>query len=189
MQNNYMVIHRGENQGVQKDMGVVGPLGIVGTVINTSANYAVVMSLLNRQSRVSAKLKKTGETGTIFWNGESPLYLTMTQLPKTVPIVKGDTIVTSQYASYRFPEGIMVGTVVEELDDKGSGFYTLKIKPATNFFSIEYVTVVENLQKDEQKKLEDALKIINEQPAEKYYPFYIVYPGAGLHIVPNTTPA
>jgi rod shape-determining protein MreC len=158
LQNNYLVIHRGENQGVQKDMGVVGPSGIVGTVINTSANYAVVMSLLNRQSRLSAKLKKSGETGTVFWNGESPLYLTMTQLPKTVPVVKGDTIVTSQYASYRFPEGIMVGIVVEELDDKASGFYTLKIKPATNFYSIEYVTVVENLQKDEQKKLEDALK-------------------------------
>ena len=158
LQNNYMTIHRGENQGIQKDMGVIGPGGVVGTVISTSTNFAVVMTLLNRQSRLSAMLKKTGETGTVFWSGDSPQFLTMSQLPKTVPIEKGDTIVTSQYASYRFPQGIMVGTVVEETGDKASGFYTLRIKPATNFYSVEYVTVVENLQKDEQKKIEEALK-------------------------------
>ncbi|RYG01285.1 MAG: rod shape-determining protein MreC, partial [Chitinophagaceae bacterium] len=37
-------------------------------------------------------------------------------------------------------------------------FYTLKVKPATNFFSIEYVTVAENLMKEEQKKLEEATR-------------------------------
>lgn len=157
-QNNTLTIERGENQGVQKDMGVIGPAGVVGTVINTSGNFAIVMSLLHSQSRVSASLKKSGETGTILWDGNSPLYLTMINVPKSVPVAVGDSIVTSPYAIYRFPKGIMIGTVAEIVEDKTSNFYTLKVKPATNFYSVEYVTVVENLQKEEQKRLEESTK-------------------------------
>jgi rod shape-determining protein MreC len=156
-QNNYLTIHRGEKQGVKKDMGVISPSGVAGSVIYTSENFAVVMSLLHSQSRLSAKLKKSGETGQVLWDGKNPSYLTMINLPKSMQVVIGDSIVTSQYSS-RFPEGIMIGTVAEVVDDKSSNFYTLRLKAATDFYSVEHVTVVENLQKDEQKKLEEAIK-------------------------------
>lgn len=157
LQNNYITLHRGELQGIKKDMGVVSATGIVGRVINVSENYAVVMSLLHRQSSVSAKIKKTGEVGTVQWDGESPSYVNMTNVPKSVSITKGDTIVTSQY-SYLYPQGVMIGTVLEIVNDKASNFYTLRLKPATDFYKLEYVMVVENTQKDEQKKLEEAAK-------------------------------
>ncbi len=161
LQNNYITIHRGENQGVRKDMGVISANGIVGTVVNTSENFSVVMSLLHRQSSVSAKLKKTGEVGKVSWDGTSTLLLTMTNVPKSAQVSKGDSVVTSGY-SLRYPEGEMVGTVHEILTDKTSNFYTMKIKPATNFFSVSHVFVVENLQMSEQKKLEDATRVSNE---------------------------
>jgi rod shape-determining protein MreC len=156
--NNTLTIARGENQGVQKNMGVISAGGVVGVVINTSANYAVVMSLLHSQSKVSASLKKSGETGTVLWDGINPQFITLKNIPKSAQVVKGDSVVTSPYASYRFPQGIMIGTVTDIIDDKSSSFYTLKLKPSTNFFNVEYVTVVENLQKDEQVKLEEATK-------------------------------
>jgi rod shape-determining protein MreC len=152
-QNNFITIHRGENQGVFKDMGVISSNGVVGTVVNTSANYATVMSLLHRQSKLSASLKKSGETGTVQWDGESPLFLTLINIPKSAKITQGDTILTSQYAD-RFPP-TMVGTVHSIVDDKSSNFYVLKIRPATNIFSLQYVYVVQNLQADEKKKLEE----------------------------------
>ena len=86
LQNNYITIHRGEKQGVRKDMGVVSAGGVVGTVINTSDNFAIVMSMLHRQSSVSAKIKKTGEQGSVHWDGESPSYVTMINVPKSVPV-------------------------------------------------------------------------------------------------------
>jgi Cell shape-determining protein len=155
---NTLTINRGENQGVQKNMGVIGPNGVVGVVINTSANFAVVMSLLHRQSRLYASLKKTGESGQISWDGVSPEYLTLRNIPKSAQLAIGDSVVTSPYGSYRFPQGIMVGTITDIIDDKTSSFYVLKVKTATNFFNVQYVTVVENLQKDEQAKLEEATK-------------------------------
>ncbi len=158
LQNNYLTIERGMNQGVGREMGVISATGIVGTVVDVSANYAVVMSLLHRQSRVSAKMKKSGESGIIQWDGESPFFLTLINVPKSEPVAKGDTVVTSQY-SYHITQGLMIGTVAAIIDDKSSNFYTMKIKPATNFYNLEHVTVVENLMKDEQKKLEEASRV------------------------------
>lgn len=157
LQNNYITIHRGENQGVKKDMGVISANGLVGMVVNTSENFSVVMSMLNRQSSVSAKLKKTGEIGKVQWDGKSPEYVTMVNIPKSAAVVKGDSVVTSGY-SLSFPPGILIGTVMEAVEDKTSNFYSLLVKPSTNFYSIDYVTVVDNLQKDEQKKLEEAAR-------------------------------
>lgn len=155
--NNYITIQRGEKQGVRKDMGVIGPNGIIGTVINTSDNYAVIMSLLHSQSRVSAKVQKTGELGTVQWDGKSPLSLTMINVPNSVQLARGDSIVTSQY-SYLFPPGLLIGTVSEIVNDKASNFFTIRLKPATDFYKLEYATVLENMQKDEQRKLEEATK-------------------------------
>jgi rod shape-determining protein MreC len=157
LQNNYITIHRGESQGVKKDMGVIGPDGIVGMVVNTSENFAVVMSMLNRQSSVSAKLKKSREIGKVQWDGITPNYVTMINIPKNVQVATGDSVVTSGY-SLSFPPEVLIGTVSEIVDDKTSNFYTLMIKPATNFYNLEYVTVVDNLQKEEQQKLEDATR-------------------------------
>ena len=52
----------------------------------------------------------------------------------------------------------MVGTVQEILDDKSSNFYTLKVRPSTNFFNLEYVYVIGNNQYEEQKRLEDSTR-------------------------------
>lgn len=155
--NNTLTIERGENQGVKKDMGVISASGVVGRVISTSSNYAVVMSMLHRQSNISSKLKKSGETGTVLWDGINPSYVIMNNIPKSVQVAPGDSIVTSQY-SYTFPPGILVGTVAEIVENKSSNFYTLKVKTATNFNNVERVLVIENRLKEEQKMLEAASK-------------------------------
>lgn len=155
--NNYFTLHRGEKQGVRKDMGVISPEGVMGVVVNTGDNYSVVMSLLHRSSSISARMKKSGETGQVYWDGASPNSIFIKNLPKSVPIAKGDSVVTSQYGTF-FPQGILIGTVTDIVDDKSSNFYVLKLKPATNFSSVEHAWVIENLQADEQKKLEEAVK-------------------------------
>lgn len=157
LQNNYLTIHRGFAQQVRPNMGVVGPQGIVGTVVNVSENFATVMSVLHRQYKVVVKLKNGGERGAIEWDGLSPLFVTLKDIPKSAKVAKGDTIVTSQTSSL-FPANIMVGTVYDIIPDNSSNFYTLKIRPATNFFNIEYVYVIDNMQYEEQKRIEDSTR-------------------------------
>ncbi len=156
-QTNFLTIHLGQLQHIRPNMGVVSPQGIVGTVVSVSDNYSSVMSLLHRQYSVVVKLKKGGERGTVEWDGTSPYFVTLKDIPKSASVKKGDSVVTSSTSSL-FPGGIMVGTVEEIIDDPSSNFYTLKVRPSTNFFNVEYVYVIENVQYDEQKRLEETTR-------------------------------
>ena len=158
-QMNYITIHRGEAQGVKKDMGVIGAQGIVGRVMTVSENYAVIMSMLNQNFKVKAKLKKTGDNGTVEWDGVSPQYVLLRDIPKSAAMANGDTVLTSELSSI-YPPGIMVGTVAGSIKDASSNFYIIKLKTATNFLNVQYVTVIDDLQKDERQQLEDSVKKI-----------------------------
>jgi rod shape-determining protein MreC len=154
-QPNFLTLHRGFAQGIRPNMGVVGPEGIVGRVVNVSENFSTVMSMLHPQFKVVVKMKKGGETGTIEWDGLSVLFVTLKDIPKSAKVTVGDTIVTSQTSSL-FPANLMVGTVYEIVQDNSSNFYTLKVRPSTNFFNLEYAYVIDNTQYDEQRRIEDS---------------------------------
>ncbi len=151
-QNNYITINRGYAQGIAKDMSVISPSGIVGTVVNVSKNMATVMSLLHSQSGVSASLKKTGETGRVEWDGKDPQEIIFRNIPKSVQVQKGDTVITSLYST--FPAGYPIGVISDITDQPGANFYILKLRPLTNFYNIQFVYVVKNLYKEEQDALE-----------------------------------
>jgi len=161
-QMNYITLERGTQQGVKKGMAVVAPgNSIVGVVVSVSNNYSIVMSVLHRNSKVSSMLKKDNNSGTLEWDGKDPLELTLKNIPKSAKVVKGDTVLTSQYSSV-FPYGLMVGKITGIDADPASNFFTLKVRPVTNFSSIQYVYLVDNLLFTEQKQLEEELKKANQ---------------------------
>lgn len=162
-QKNYIQINRGANQGIKDNMAVVSSDGsAVGVVVNVSSNFSQVMSLLHVQNSVSASLKKTGDFGTAEWDGADPRYLTLKRIPKTVDVKKGDTVLTSP-VSFNFPPGYMVGTVADIKLDNTTGLYILKIRTAANFYNLQQVHVIENIDRAEQVKLFDETKKKIEQ--------------------------
>lgn len=151
--NNYLELHRGARQGVLPDLGVIDVNNaVVGTIMEVSDNYSVVMSLLHEQSYLSARLKKSGEAGTVIWDGKAPDILILKDVSKTVKIASGDTVITSGMSD-RFPAGLLVGLVKEIVNDKKSSTYTVKIKTAANFQNLQYAYIINNLQKDEPGQL------------------------------------
>jgi rod shape-determining protein MreC len=157
LQANFISIERGSDQGVKKNMAVMGPQGIVGVVVETSNNISKIMSLLHRNSKVSAMLKRDNSAGTIEWDGVDPGYLILRNVTKGAKVAKGDTVVTSTYSA-NFPSQLMIGTVAGISSESASNFYTLKIKTATNFFNIQYVYLIENARYTEQVQLENSTK-------------------------------
>ncbi len=152
-QANFITIERGSDEGVKKGMAVTGPDGIVGVVVETSPQFSKVMSLIHRNSKVSAMLKKDNNSGSLEWDGTDPGYLTLKNVTKGAKVSKGDTVLTSLYSA-NFPPKLMIGTVAEIASESASNFYSLKIKTATNFFSIQYVYLIENVRYAEQMQLE-----------------------------------
>ncbi len=154
--NNFITLHRGRLQNIQPGMVVIGPLGAIGVVLDVSDNFSTVMSMLHRQSRISAKIKKSGEMGRIEWDGADPRIVQMKDIPKGVKLQKGDTVVTSQYSD--FPANIMIGTIQKIIPEKSTNNFVLHITPSTDFSKIQHVFVIENLQKTEQLELENRNK-------------------------------
>lgn len=156
-QNNYLVLHRGSAQGVAVNMAVVGPQGVIGKVVDVSPNMAVVMSMLHRKNSVVALLKKGSGFGEVIWDGRDPRFVTLNNIPRTVKVAKGDTVITSPYSDI-FPPGQVVGYVEEVEDDKATSSYSIKLKTATDFFSVQHAFVVRNLQKAEMDSLMKKIK-------------------------------
>lgn len=155
---NYIQINKGSKSGIKDDMGVFSSNGgLIGKVINVSANYSAVMSLLHVQNRVNVLLKKTKNSGTISWDGKDPRFLTLNNIPKSDSVMIGDTIITGTY-SLSIPPDKMVGTVAGIIEDRATNFYILKIRTAANFQDLQQVFIVENLYYDEQSRLLEETK-------------------------------
>ena len=160
--NNYIRLERGSLQGVNKDLGVIDVNGaVVGTVIGVSDNFSVVMSLLHKQSNISGKLKKTGETGSVIWDGVDPHTVIFKDIAKGVKVSKGDSVITSGF-SEKFPYGKLIGTIEEIINEKSTNNYTLKLKTAANFYNLEFLYIIDNMQKDEPGELLKKVKKTNE---------------------------
>lgn len=161
---NYLQLSRGSRYGIHDDMAVLSSEGsVVGVVVNVSANFSQVMSLLNVQSSVSASHKNTGTLGKVEWDAKDPRYVSLKGISRSVPVKVGDSIMTSRY-TYNFPPSHLIGTVAEITTDQATGFYLLKVKTAVNFSTLQQVFVVENLQRDEQQQLmKDTEKKLEEQ--------------------------
>lgn len=161
--NNYIQLDKGSNHGITDNMSVLNSdLTAVGVVVNVSANYSVVMSLLHAQSSVSVVIKKSGNIGSVQWDGKDPRYLTLPDIPGSDTVQKGDTILTG--INSNFPPGFMVGTVEEVTREQATNFLVLKVKTAANFYNLQQVHVVDKLDHQEQAKLmADTRKKIDER--------------------------
>lgn len=156
-QYNYIMINKGSKQGIKPDMAVISPQGIVGVVINTTQNFSTIMPILHPDSRNSVKIKRTGNNGSLIWDGKDYRYASVIDIPSTHKLYKNDTIVTSGLAN-DFPEGILVGYVSGLSTVKGSGFYDVKIRLATDFNRLDHVYVIDNRFKDEQDTLNQLIQ-------------------------------
>lgn len=157
--NNFITINRGSKDGIRANTGVVNGTGdgIVGIVRKVSRNYAVVMSILHKDTRISAKIKNDNYFGVLTWDGNETMYLNLEALPKHAPIAKGDTIVTSGYSTI-FPEGVIVGRVDTFFIEGGSNFYTARVRLSADMANIQHVHVVDDLFRDEREQLEEEVK-------------------------------
>lgn len=152
-QYNYLTLDRGKKDGVFKDMGVISEQGMVGIVLESSQNFATVIPVLNRDFRLSVKIKSNNYAGILQWEGDSPLFAMLTEIPFHVNFVEGDTILTSGFSSI-FPEGIEVGIIESFVLEKGN-FYDIKVRLSTDFQGLFHVNVIRNFRQEEQLNLQD----------------------------------
>lgn len=149
---NIILINKGSTSGLQADMGVISPKGVVGIIVSVSNNYSLVLPAIHLDSHIAAKLKGNNQKGTVNWDGKSYMEAEMTGIPGHVLINEGDSIITSGNSSV-FPEGLLIGQVLSTEINTVDNFYNIKLNLAEDFNSIEHVYVIRNLMKEEIDEL------------------------------------
>jgi rod shape-determining protein MreC len=154
---NYLTLNSGALQGVEADMGVINNLGLVGIIDNTSPRYSTVISILNVNSQINAKIKKSNHFGSLIWNGKSTGFVQLIDVPRLASVRKGDTIVTGGQ-SVIFPENINIGTIEKIYIDNKTNYYTLDIKLFNDMTNLGHVYILKSKYRDELNNLEKGKK-------------------------------
>lgn len=146
--NNYIVIDKGEADGVRSEMGVVGGGGIVGIVYLTGKHYSLVIPILNSKSSISCRIRGHNFFGYLSWNGGHPLVAYLNDVPRYARFKVGDYVETSGYSSV-FPPGLFVGKILSIEDSRDGMSFSVKVNLATEFAKLRDVCVVSNRDKAE----------------------------------------
>jgi rod shape-determining protein MreC len=157
-QNNFLVIRKDGTYPLRIGMGVIDVNnGVVGIITDISSDYAVVMSLLHKDSKQSGMLFRGERTGQVTWDGKEPNRLTFSGIPKGTKVAKGDSIISSGYLP-SFPKGMLMGTVLDVVQETSTNNVTIHFQSAANFYNIEYVYVIDNSEQEEINKLLEKAK-------------------------------
>lgn len=152
-QNNFITIDKGTKDGIEKEMALLNNDGIVGYVLNCSANFSVAISILNvRDFRTNGRVGQSDNTGKISWNGIDHQVVQFTGVPKYAKIEAGDTIFTTQYSNI-FPNNHPIGKVIDFELENGTS-YNANIELFTDMSTLQYVYAVQNPLQKERSELE-----------------------------------
>lgn len=151
--NNYLTINKGKKAGIKPEMGVVCSQGVVGVVKDVSDEFATVISVLHRNFRMSAKIKRNDATGSLRWDQLNPNIAILDDVPRHISVTKGDTVLTTGYSSF-FPSNVIAG-VVQSVELAEGNFFDIKVRLSTNFSMVQYVYVIDYSYKNERQALEE----------------------------------
>jgi len=155
---NYLIIDKGSKDGINKEMGVANSYGIIGITVDVSENYSRVMSILNLNSKINAKIKNSFHFGSLEWNGEDPSRINLNDVPKIAKIKIGDSIVSGGMSAI-FPENLPIGTI-SKIDLKNSeNYYGIDVLLNNDMTSIKNVYIINNPDK---KEIDNLKNLINE---------------------------
>ncbi|MEM9884255.1 MAG: rod shape-determining protein MreC [Bacteroidota bacterium] len=156
--NNFITIDKGKADGVRPHTGVITSKGVVGVVRKVGEKYALVMSILNTEAIVNAGIKRNGYFGPLVWRerDKNAQKMYLEDIPQHADVVKNDTVQTTGYSSL-FPTGIHIGVIDSIKPLEGSNSQELRVHLLEDLANIQYVYVVNHLQKETIDNLEKEL--------------------------------
>ncbi len=153
---NYIVLDKGERDGIKKNMGVITPdKNLVGYVIDCSERYSVAMPVLNTEFTMGGSLSMTNYTCSLRWSGESPYYIDVIDVSTYAQIEVGMAV---EAWSERLPKGVIVGRIESFEHNAAKTAYSARLKLAADMSALDNVLIVENTHYGEIEKLMDNIE-------------------------------
>ena len=142
---NSITINLGAKDGMQKNMPVITPQGLVGTIVAVYEHSAKVQLILDPRSAVGAIIQRPESRVIGIMQGSVGVQTLakMVNIPRDADVVVGDNVLTSGYGGL-YPKGIVIGEVVEVTNEAGGLLKYATVKTAVDFYRIEEVLVIVN---------------------------------------------
>lgn len=145
-------IDRGSKDGIGVNDPVINSNGLVGRVSRVDLLSSKVVSIIDAESSVSARLSKTRDI--LILKGDVQLrtqgLCRLDYIPPDVDVAVGDKVETSGMSSL-YPKGIIIGEIVEVVRNEGQFDYYAIVKPSVDFRRLEDVAVIKVTAEEEEK--------------------------------------
>ena len=138
-----ITIDRGTRDGIAIGMPVVTAQGLVGRVLEISANASRILLVTDRDSAVSSRLQTTRVQGSL--RGQLSGNLRLTLVPPGDTVVVGDLVLTSGLGG-NFPPDIVIGQVASTRQFQFELFQEAEIISFNNFDELEVVLVMTSFE-------------------------------------------
>ncbi|MBA4537202.1 rod shape-determining protein MreC [Bacillus aquiflavi] len=164
-----LTINKGSVHGIKANMAVITSKGLIGKVKNPQQFTSTVqlLSTTDPKNRISASIlgEENGEvSGMIEGYDNEKKMLLLKRIPYEAKVKKDQIVVTSRLSGL-FPEGLVIGRVVEVFPDQFGLTQTAYIKPEADLYDIDHVIVAKKEMDD--SVLEEILQAEKEEEMKK----------------------
>ncbi len=134
-----IIIDKGKQQGIKKDLAVITNDGLVGRVIEAGRTTSKVLLINDINSGVAALIHRSRQKGLV--SGTLAAGLILHYLPLEADVQISDLVITSGLSDL-YPKGILIGKVIKIREEKSSGEVFAIVEPSANLSKLEEVLVV-----------------------------------------------
>ena len=159
---NYIVLDKGERDGIKKNMGVITPdKNLVGYIISCSERYSVAMPVINTEFTMGGCLSMTNYTCSLRWTGDSPYHVSIIDVSTYAQPEIGMPV---EVWSERLPEGVIVGHIEKFEHNAAKTAYSARLRLAVDMSALDNVLIVENTHYGEIEQLMGNIENQTSQP-------------------------
>ena len=133
-----VTIDRGRDAGLEADMPVIAPAGVVGRIIRTAPRASKVQLLVDRNAAAGVLVERSRAQGVALGVGGALLRLDF--VAGSADVAVGDRVLTSGIDGI-YPKGLLVGQVQSVMREGGT-LGDITIRPTVDFSRLEDVLII-----------------------------------------------
>lgn len=141
-----VIIDKGSASGFEVGMPVCSSGGVIGQIIEVSANTSTVRLITDDQSGVSAMIQGSRAQGVL--QGQADGTLRLEYVVSDAEVATGDIVITSGIGG-TFPKGLPLGTVASIDRAPNAVYYIIVVRAASSAESNEEVLVITSVSEDQ----------------------------------------
>jgi len=136
---NSLIIDKGVNFGIKKNMAVLSTRGLVGRVVEVGKYSAKILLISDPNSKVGAVIRRNRQGGILVGRPDGECKMVYIALDSDV--AAGDLVISAGFGSI-FPKGILIGKVTRVGKEPGRMYKYAIVRPSQDLSRLEEVLCI-----------------------------------------------